>query len=375
MKIIILGAGMVGGPIAIDLAKDKKFDVTAVDIRESNLSRLNGYSINKINADLSRTDIIKKIIEGQNLVVNAVPGFIGFETLRTAIDSEKDVVDITFYAEDPFLLDQLAKEKNVTAIVDCGVAPGLSNLIVGNLNYHLDETESIIIYVGGLPQKKEGLFEYKVVFSINDLLEEYIRPARYIENEKQVIKPALSECELIEFSDVGILEAFNSDGLRTIARTINAPNMKEKTLRYPGHAEKIAILREAGFFSKEEIEINGVKIRPFDLSAKILSEVFKFQQGDRDLTVLRVIMQGKKNGKKVKHTFEMLDRYDENTEMHSMARTTGYMATMCVRLLADGLYREKGITPPEFIGKDEECYEFIINGLRQRNIIVKEFKE
>ncbi len=372
MKIILLGAGLVGGAMAVDLSKDKKFDVTAADINGTNLEKLKGFFVNGIKADLSNLQNVKDLVKDYDLVLNAVPGFLGFDTLKTVIEAGKNAVDIAFYAEDPFLLDKAAKDKNVTVIVDCGVSPGLSNMLIGYADSKLDKTESVIIYAGGLPRKKEGLFEYKCVFSITDVIEEYIRPVRYVENGKQVVKPALSECELIDFPGVGTLEAFNSDGLRTIATTINAIDMKEKTLRYPGHVDKMKILREAGFFSKDQIDLGDKKVIPFNLSAKLLAKAFEFKEGDEDLTVLKVIVEGSKNGKKVRYVFGLLDTYDKKNKTHSMARTTGYMATMSIRMLADGLYKEKGISPPEFIGKNEDCFKYILKGLEERGINIKE---
>src|SRR5690606_20547210 len=135
-------------------------------------------------------------------------------------------------------------------------------------------------------------------FSPVDVIEEYIRPARYIENGKLVTRPALSDPEFINFDEVGTLEAFNSDGLRTLAQTLNVPNMKEKTLRYPGHIEKILVLRESRFFSNEEIEISGVKIKPVDLTSKLLFSMWELKEGDEEFTVVKIIIEGEKDKKK-----------------------------------------------------------------------------
>ncbi len=232
MNIVILGAGLVGTPMAIDLAKDSGFDVTVADINKDALNKIkNKYSISTIQKDLTDSQSIKEIVKGFDVVLNAIPGFMGYNTLKTIIESGKDVVDIAFFPEDPFTLDDLAKKHNVSAIMDCGVAPGMSNVLIGYVDHLLDKTETALIYVGGLPEVREWPYEYKAVFSPIDVIEEYSRPARYVENGNLVIRPALSDAEYLDFSDVGTLEAFNSDGLRTLAETIDAPNMKEKTLR------------------------------------------------------------------------------------------------------------------------------------------------
>ena len=372
MKIIVLGAGLVGSPMAIDLAKDKEFEVSVADINKYALNKFDNTTINSIKKDLSNPEDVKQLVKNFDLVLNAVPGFMGFQTLKAIIEAGKNVVDITFFPEDMFLLDELAKKHNVIAISDIGVAPGMSNILIGYIDNLLDTTESVKIYVGGLPKIREWPYEYKAVFSPIDVIEEYTRPARYIENGKEITRPALSDPELMNFPNIGTLEAFNSDGLRSIMKTINAPNMIEKTLRYPGHIEKMAVLRETGFFDKKEIEINGKKIRPLDFTAKLLFPKWKLEEGDEDITVMQVIVEGEKDGKKVSYTYDLFDQYNPDTKTHSMARTTGYTATMAVRMINKGLYNRKGVSAPEFIGKYPECVEFILKGLEERGVVYRE---
>jgi saccharopine dehydrogenase-like NADP-dependent oxidoreductase len=373
MKIIVLGAGLVGTPMAMDLAADPRFKVSVADIDETPLRRLaDRFGVATIREDLSEPGTVKKLVERQDLVLSAVPGFMGFQTLRAVIEARKHVVDIAFFPEDPFELDSLAVKNNVTAVVDCGVAPGMSNLLAGYVCRRLDETKAVMIYVGGLPEVREWPYEYKAVFSAIDVLEEYVRPARYIEGGKPVVKPALSEPELLNFRGVGTLEAFNTDGLRTLAKTIPAPNMKEKTLRFPGHIEKMAMLRDTGFFGKEEIEIRGVRIRPLDMTAKLLFPKWKLKEGERDFTVMKVIVEGTVKGEAWRYTYDLLDRYDDSTRIHSMARTTGYTATLALRMVAGGLYDRKGVSAPEFIGRQPECVKFMLDGLKDRGVIYRE---
>ncbi len=372
MKIIILGAGLVGEPMAIDLAKDLKHQISVADINESLLKKLEKNNpITTVQMDLSDPEKVKSLVHNYDFVINALPGFMGYQTLEAIIRSKKNVVDMAFFPEDPFLLDELAQKQNVVAIVDCGVSPGMSNILIGYVNQLLDETDIVLTLVGGLPEIREWPYEYKAVFSLVDVIEEYTRPARYVENGKLVIKPALSDSENINFKGIGTLEAFNSDGLRTLIKTIDAPNMKEKTLRYPGHIEKMAVLRETGFFSQQEIEVNGTMIRPLDFTSKILFPKWKLEEGEIDLTILRVIIEGKKEEKKLRYTYELFDRYDEATQTHSMARTTGYTATVATKMIISGLYNKTGISAPEFIGKQPECVEFMLNGLKEKNVIYK----
>jgi saccharopine dehydrogenase-like NADP-dependent oxidoreductase len=333
------------------------------------LERLRAHKISTVKADLKHVPALRALLNECDLVVSAVPGHMGLATLKSIIKAGKNVVDIAFFPEDPFVLDKEAKERGVTAIVDCGVAPGMSNLLTSYAASLLDDTSSVLIYVGGLPQVRQWPYDYKAVFSPIDVIEEYTRPARYVENSQVVVRPALSDPEYIHFPDVGTLEAFNTDGLRTLIRTITAPNMKEKTLRYPGHIEKIAILRESGFFGQNEIEVHGHLIKPIDFTAQMLFPMWKMKEGDTDLTVMRIEVKGTKSGRKTTHRFELHDRYDETTHTTSMARTTGYTATAAVRLLAEGLYRAPGIAPPEMIGRDGACVEFMIKQLAERNIV------
>jgi len=371
MKVLVLGAGLVGGPMAIDLAKDEQFDVTVADIDEQALRKLTGANpgIATTNVDLADEDVVKALVADHDLVLSAVPGFMGFQTLQTIIASGKDVVDIAFFPENPFDLDDLAQEKGVTAIVDCGVAPGMSSVLIGHVDQLLDTTERVLIYVGGLPEVREWPYEYKAVFSPLDVIEEYTRPARYVENGHLVVREALSDPELMDLPGIGTLEAFNSDGLRTLADTIDAPNMKEKTLRYQGHVEKMAVLRATGLFSKQEIDFNGTKIRPLDFTAKLLFPMWKLKRGEVDITVLQVIIEGEKGGKTLRYVYDLLDRYDPDTETHSMARTTGYTATTAIRMLAAGLYERKGISPPEYVGRDKKCVAFMLKGLEERGLV------
>ncbi len=375
MNIIVLGAGLIGTPMAIDLAQDPSFNVAVADIDTKKLGALEDHRVTTFHKDLSNFNDVHKLVNDFDVVLSAVPGFLGFRTLEAIIEAGKDVVDIAFFAKDPFLLDDLAKEKGVTAIVDCGVAPGMSNLLVGHVDRLLDHTESVLIYVGGLPECREWPYEYKAVFSPLDVIEEYTRPARYVENGHLVTRPALSDPELIDFPPLGTLEAFNSDGLRSLAKTIGAPNMKEKTLRYPGHIEKMAVMRETGFFSREPIEINGTRIRPLDFTAKILFPKWQMKEGDVDITVMKVIVEGRKDGEKLQYVYDLVDRYDPATATHSMARTTGYTATAAVRLLSRGLYRRNGICPPEYIGQQPECVEFMLKNLEERSVVYRETVE
>lgn len=365
-KIIILGAGYIGSAIAVDLAK--QFKVTVVDRDPHKLNYLREtHSINTIISDVSSEIKIQEIIIDYDLVINALPGFLGFQTLHSVIAEGKNIVDISFQAEDPFELDDLAKERNVTAVVDCGISPGLSNIILGYHNQKM-EIKSYYCLVGGLPFKKKWPFNYKAFFSPIDVIEEYIRPARLVENGKIILREALSEVELIEFEEVGKLEAFNTDGLRTLLKTMKIPNMKEKTLRYPGHVELMRVFRETGFFSSKEIEVGNKKIRPIELTVKLLFNYWKPGENEEEFTLLQLKIEGAENGKEKKYEYHLFDKLDKKTGTSSMARTTGYTCSAVASLILNDDFNREGICPPEFIGADEKCYEKVIKYLKERNI-------
>jgi saccharopine dehydrogenase-like NADP-dependent oxidoreductase len=373
MKAIVLGCGLVGGLIAKDLTKDKDFQVTVADIDEGKLNKLTkGVGIQGAKVDLSDSEAIKKIVAEQDIAIGAVPGFLGFNMLRSVIEAGKNIVDISFMAEDTLSLDELAKKKGVTAVVDMGVAPGLSHMIVGYADSLLDETESATILVGGLPVIREWPYEYKIVFSPKDVIEEYIRPARLIECGKIVEKPALSDLELVNLPKIGTLEAFNTDGLRSLLYTLNIPFMKEKTLRYPGLAEKIRMLRETGFFSDTPIEVGGIKVKPLDLTSKLLFSKWKLKEDEEELTVMKIIIQGKKEEKRLCYTYDLLDYYDKKEKATSMSRTTGFPCAIMARLVAQGEFQYPGVCPPEYIGREYKVYQKVMKELEKRNVFYKE---
>jgi len=371
-KIIVLGAGLVGRTIVLDLAKD--YDVTSIDANHDRLNSLQTSKIKTIVSDLSSPIEIKKVVESFDLVVCALPGFMGFNTLKSIIESGKNVVDISFFSEDPFLLDELAKVKGVTAIVDCGISPGLSNLILGYHNKRM-KIENYKCLVGGLPYKREWPFEYKAYFSPIDVIEEYVRPARIVVDGKVIEKPALSEPEIINYENVGELEAFNTDGLRSLLKTMKIPNMIEKTLRYPGHIKLMKIFREVGFFGEKEIDVNGKSIKPVDLTAKLLFPFWSPDKGEKDFTLLELFIEGNEDGKKLSHHYFIFDSYDPVENNSSMARTTGFTCCAAARYFLENGFERKGICPPEILGEDEKVFDYIISYMKKKEIRIDHSKK
>ncbi len=363
-KIIVLGAGMVGSAMAIDMASKHEVTLADLDLNVLKRAKQKCETLSVIALDVTNVASLQKNIQPYDLVICAVPGFLGFETLKSIIGAKKNVIDISFFPENSLLLNELAKQNKVTAIVDCGVAPGMGNMILGYYNEQMKITDFECL-VGGLPKVKKWPFNYKAPFSPVDVIEEYTRPARYVEHGRLVVREPLTDCEYVEFDKVGTLESFNSDGLRTLIDTMpHIPNMKEKTLRYPGHVEYIKVLKESGFFSNRTIAVAGSEISPLEFTSKILFNEWKLGETEEEITVMRITIKGE--GRKI--VYNLYDEYDQATQTSSMARTTGYTATAAANLFLEGLFTEKGVFPPELVGKNEACFHYILTYLESRNI-------
>lgn len=364
-KITVLGCGLVGSAIAVDLCRDYNVTVADLDSEKLNEVQLNN-PIRIVQCDFLNVNELKRIVNDSDLVISAVPGSIGYRVLKFLIELNKNVVDISFFAENPFELNDEVKKQNLTVVIDCGVCPGLSNVILG---YH-NKREKIIsykVYVGGLPKNPKPPFNYKAPFSPSDVIEEYTRPARFVKDGKVIVKEALSDVEIIEFPSAGKLEAFNTDGLRSLLYTLQIPNMIEKTLRYPGHSELIKAFRDAGFFGQEKLLIDNVEIRPIDFTSKILYQQWKLEKGEKEFTVMKILIESENN----KIEYNLYDEYDDKTQTTSMARTTGYTCTAVVRLILEKNFQLSGIIAPEIIGEDEKNYGFILDYLKKKNIYLE----
>jgi len=344
--------------------------VTVADVDPVAVDRLMEDGANGMCLDLLDPANVARAIEHADLVVGAVPGFMGYRTVERVLEAGKPVVDISFFPEDAFGLDAAAKKAGVPCLVDCGIAPGFSNLVLGRLEAALDRTHSFRCMVGGLPVERRWPWDYKAPFSPADVLEEYTRPARFRTGGREVVVPALSDVELVHFPGLGTLEAFATDGLRSLLKTSATPDMVEKTLRYPGHAEVMRLLRETGFFSKMPVQAASGQVRPLDVTSALLFDQWQFEEGEPDLTIMRIEVEGVKDGSEVRHVFNLLDYYDPDTETSSMARTTGFSCTAMVQVVATGQWSEPGVAPPEIVGRREECFESVVKHLEARGVHV-----
>lgn len=369
-RIAVLGCGLVGAAIARDLSRERDLEITVADANEEALVRLEKQAAVRTRAcDLSRPAEIAAVVRDADAVVGALPGRLGFAMLEEVIRAGKPVSDISFSPEDLLSLDALARERGVTAVVDCGVSPGISNFAVGRAAAALDEVDEVTILVGGLPADPRRPFGYAIVFSATDVIEEYTRPARVVENGRVVTREALSEVETVEFPGVGTLEAFLTDGLRTLLSTVRARNMREKTMRHPGHADAMRALRDYGFFDPRAVDAGGASVSPRAVTEKLLSRAWRLSEGEEEFTALRVAVSGRDgNGLRRRYAFELLDRTSRETGMTSMARTTGFPCAVIAAMLARGQYRDPGVRPLEILAADPAASGQFLEALRARGL-------
>ncbi|HVC18728.1 MAG TPA: saccharopine dehydrogenase C-terminal domain-containing protein [Vicinamibacterales bacterium] len=358
-RVTVFGAGLVGRAIVHDLCRE--YDVTAVDRSSATLAALNPPApVRTRVVDLQTPGAIPDAAGQADLVVSAVPGHIGCQTLEALIRAGRNVVDISFFPEESLELDQLARDHGVTAAVDCGVAPGMSHMLAGAVGREMtiDRYECL---VGGLPKARTSFAQYKAPFSPRDVIEEYLRPARYVSGGRLVTMPALSDLETVEIDGVGTLEAFDTDGLRTLLRTMPIPEMREKTLRYPGHARVIQALIDEGAFLPARLD---------ETCARLFPE-WALQPGDEEFTVMRVTMTGRRDGTGRKVVYSLYDETDTATGLTSMARTTGFTATAVAHLVLSGRLARPGVWPPERVGMEPYCLDLVLADLAARGVVYR----
>ncbi|MCA9256817.1 MAG: saccharopine dehydrogenase NADP-binding domain-containing protein [Phycisphaerales bacterium] len=370
-RIAVLGCGRIGATIARDLAGDNDLEVCVFDASEKNLSSVRALAaVRTETADLADIPALTARLAPFDAVAGALPSRLGFDALKAIAGLGKPCADISFMIEDPRQFDDIARSSGATIVYDCGVAPGLANICIGRSHAELDALDDVVYYVGGLPWRRQWPLDYKAPFAPSDVIEEYTRPARMIEHGAAVVKPALTEPELLDFPQIGTLEGFNTDGLRSLLDTIPARNMREKTLRYPGHCALMRAFRETGLFDTSPMRVGDVDIRPIDMTSKILADKWLLEADEPEFTVLRVIVEGTRGGRRKRHTYDLFDERDAATGMSSMARTTAFPCTIVARMLAHGQLSAPGVHPPEWIGGQSQAYETLIEELSRRNVHV-----
>jgi len=371
LKILVVGSGKVGSEIARDLARSSEVDsVIVADAQAKNLKNVRGHAkIRTRRLDISQRKPLLAAMRNVDVICGALPGRLGFQLMTIAVEARRDLVDISYTPENPFKLHGKARDQENIIVPQCGVAPGFTNMCVGDASRRLGTMTKVRVFVGGLPQRPTPPLNYRIVFSLEDVINEYSRPARIIEYGKEKLVDALSGRGFLNFPGVGRLEYFITDGLGSLPRSFpNVREMNEYTLRYPGHAEIMKTLRVLGFFEDKEVQVNGLAITPRKLSIALLKSAMSLGRPE-DLLALRVEVEGKL-GKKSLISYQILDYYDARNKVSAMARTTAYPCTSAALLVGQRKLRSVGVVPPEKIAKDPEHFGFVLSRLRSRGVRV-----
>lgn len=380
MKIIVLGCGNIGSVAAKDLAESlSSAEIVMCDVNRSRaeaaVSKIGQSNVSWVQADASNRSDLVSTLKKFDLAVGALPGWMGYRACEASISAKVDMVDVSYMPEDVMTLNKDALKAEVCVVPDCGMSPGLGSLFVGRAVSKLDQIESVHMLNGGLPETPVPPLGYVITWSVKDLIDMYSRKVNIVREGKVIQVEAMSGLEEITFPGVGKLEAFYTDGLRTLLHTVkSAKDMWEKSLRYPGHVEKIKLLKALGFFDEKPIEVENFKFSPKELAAKLMETKLKRPEIP-DIVAMLVEVCGLGDGKEVMYVYHMLDHYDKKRQVTAMARTTAYTASVVAQLLAKKAIEEKGVIPPEKLGMEEKLYNGTIGMMKERGVIVKESKK
>lgn len=357
MKFLVLGAGTIGTAVAWDLTHVSPVaEVTVADHDPAALARVAAQlSIHTAIIDASAPETVVAQARQHDVVVGALPSRFGHDVLRALCEAGSRYCDVSFMPEDAWRLDQAAMDHGAIVVHDCGVAPGLSHAIVGDAVRRLATCDYVRIEVGGLPERPAPPFYYKAPFAAADVIEEYTRPVRRVREGRTEIVEPLGEVQTTRVGNIGPLDSFLTDGLRSLVHTVEAREMEERTLRHPGHLPLMTALRDAGFFDTQAIGVGGQMVVPRDVTSRLLFPHWAYGEGERDVTVLRVEVRGRNaQGADLGWVWELTDHPAPalTGPLSSMARTTAFPAAIVARWLADGTIAGAGVHPPEQLGLD-----------------------
>lgn len=379
MRMLVLGAGLQGSACAFDLLQDKEVEqVRLADVKIGHLpdflASYSGRRLLPTPLDVRDEDAVRGLMRECDAVMSAIPYYFNFDMARLAVESGVHFTDLggnTEIVNEQKTLDAEAKRKNITVVPDTGLAPGMVNILAEYGIRQLDSVRSVRIYVGGLPQNPEPPLNYQIVYSLEGVLDYYTTLSWVLRKGKRTQVRALSELEPVSFGDgVGKLEAFHTaGGLSTMAFRYEdkIPEMEYKTLRYPGHAERMEAIRDLGLLDLDPVDVNGVEVIPRDAFMAIAGPRLKKPEG-KDLVALRVIVSGTKGGSPKTVTFELIDRYDEKHHVSAMMRTTGYSLSIT------GMMQVRGEVKPAGVHTPDECVppKRYIEELQKRGIEIKQ---
>jgi len=377
MRILVLGYGNIGSVLATDLAESMSSTEVVIAGRHRDKAEEAATAINRENVTGFQLDAhnYRGLVDAMkkfDLVIGTLPGDVGYRSVKAAIDAKVDMVDVSYMPENPLTLNEDAIKADVMIVPDCGVAPGLSNMLVGRAVSKLDLVENIHVMVGGLPEEAVPPLGYTVTWSIEGLIDEYTRKAKIVENSEVVEVEALTGLEEVEFPGVGKLEGFYTDGLRTLLHTVKGvKNMWEKTLRYPGHVEKIKLLKTLGFFDEHPVEVENTRLPPRKVTIKLLEKKLRRPE-IKDILAMKVEVSGIAGGSRKCYVYHLLDRYDQKHGVTAMARTTAYPASILAQLISQKAIEEKGVIPLEKLGVKEKIFNKILAELEKRRVKIVE---
>ena len=379
MRMLVLGAGLQGSACAYDLLQNPEVSqVRLADLRFDHLPEFlkphSGPRLLPTTLDVRDREAVLAVMRESDAVMSAIPYYLNLSLAECAVEAGVHFCDLGGNTEIVFqqkALADRANAKGVTVIPDCGVAPGMVNILAEHGIRQLDAVESVRIYVGGLPQHPEPPLNYQVVYSLEGVLDYYTTLSWVLRGGERTQVTALSEREPIEFpAPVGTLEAFHTaGGLSTMAFRYEGriPEMEYKTLRYPGHAEVMETIRELGLLDVEPVDVKGVKVAPRDVFVAVVGPKL-FKPKGKDLLALRVTVRGTKGGKPAERRFDLVDRYDEARGISAMMRTTGYSLSITGQMQVRQQVGPAGVWTPD------ECIpaEAYIAALRARGIELSE---
>lgn len=380
-RVLHIGCGLVGSIIAENLAED--FDVTVADVNDDRLERLHERlpQVSAVRISGEPEELTELARGGFDIATGAVTGRYAHSNAEAILRAGVSVCDISSFGpnDDMSVIDNAAYKAGCFYIPEIGIAPGMTNFLVGRGAALLERVENVLIYVGGFPKDPKPPFNYQATWSPADVIEEYYSQVRTIRNGKAETVRAVDCLHEIEFEPLGKLEAFVTDGLGTLTETIEADNMAEMTLRWPGHAEQMLLLREMGLFEEEPVRLGGVELVPREVLSDILLPMWEMdaESGDRDLLAFRVIVEGSDGDYSVTRTWELLSEYDEVTHRTAMSRATGLTCALFARAALDGKIDRTGLVPPELLAENDALYRFIMEreaefGFNYRETVRKE---
>ncbi len=381
MKMLVLGAGLQGSACAYDLLKDP--DVAEVRIADLHVDHLPTFlaeapdaakKLKPVRLDVRDRAAVVAAMKGCDAVMSAIPYYFNYEMAECAVEAGVHFSDLggnTEIVSRQRGLDAAATKKKISVMPDCGLAPGMVNILAERGIEQLDSVDAVRIYVGGLPQHPQAPLNYQIVYSLEGVLDYYTTLSWVLRDRKRTQMKALSELEPIEFAPpIGTLEAFHTaGGLSTMAFRYEGkiPTMEYKTLRYPGHAKIMEAIRDLGLLEQEPIPVDGIRVSPRAVAVAAMGPRLT-KPDSADLVALRVIVSGKKDGKPKTFQWDLVDRYNPATGISAMERTTGFSLAITGLMQARGQVKALGVRTPD----EAMPAAPYIEALRERGIDITE---